>query len=178
MKRNLIPIYRNQDLYTLFYDQNEKVIYKIPFWKKNSISSVYLIVIALYIIGFLLNGFYQNYSNVLLDIILLILGIGIAYVTVDKIYQIYYEYEKKHPIILDFSYLEECIYKGMKQSRIEIVVIVLSFLFAIVAFALFFIANSIEPLIIGCLSTTVFLSFIYMKPFKRRKVIKEWSKKR
>jgi len=33
--------------------------------------------------------------------------------------------------------------------------------------------NSIKPLIMGCLGTTVFLGYIYMKPLKRRKVIKK-----
>lgn len=65
--------------------------------------------------------------------------------------------EKIRPIILDDYSLEECIYKGMKQSRAEIWVIIISLLFAAVTFITFFMVNSIKPLIFGCLCTSVFL---------------------
>jgi len=173
LKNALVPIYRNTDLYTLFYDQDDGAIYKIPFGKKNSIVSVYLIVIALYISGNFLNGFYQRHHSFFLDTSLVIIGIAITYFTVNKMYQVYYMKEKIRSIILDESSLEECIDKGMKQSRTEIWVIILSFLFAVVTFIAFFTVNSVKPLIFGCLCTSVFLSFIYMKPLKRRKVIKK-----
>jgi len=34
MKDTLVTFYRNKDLYTLFYDQDDGLIYKIPIRKK------------------------------------------------------------------------------------------------------------------------------------------------
>lgn len=129
--------------------------------------------IALYITGNLLNGFYQEYNSLFLDISLFIISLVIAYFTANKLHQTYYTEEKKRPIVLDDYFLEECAYKGMRQSRIELNVVILSFLFAVVTFIIFFAINSITPLILGYLSTAVFLGCIYMKPLKRKKIIKK-----
>lgn len=171
MKGTLVTFYRNKDLYTLFYDQDDGLIYKIPIRKKNSYVKVYLSFIVLYITGNLLNGFYQKYNSLFLDISLFIISVVIAYFTANKLHQTYYTEEQKHPIVLDDSFLEDCAYEGMRQSRIESNVVILSFLFAVVTFIIFFAVNSITPLILGSISTAVFLGYIYMKPLKRRKII-------
>lgn len=178
MKSSLVPVYRDRDLYTLFYDQDDQLIYKIPFAKKSSIISVYVTVIVIYIIGNLLNDFYIKHHSLFLDISLFIIGIAVAYLTVNIMYRVYYMEEKTRPLILNDSFLEECVGEGMKQSKREILVVIISFLFAVVTFIIFFTINSIKPLIFGCFSTSVFLSFTYMKPLKRRKVIKEWRMKK
>jgi|SRR5699024_9878441 len=136
---------------------------------------VYLIVVALYIFGNTFNGLYQKYQSLFLDICLFIIGILIAYFTVNRMYKVYYMEDKIRPITLTDSALGECIQKGMKQSRIEIVVIIFSTLIAIFTFITFFIVNSIKPLMFGSLSTAISLSFIYMKPLKRRIMVKKWS---
>jgi len=171
LKDTLVTFYRNKDLYTLFYDQDDGIIYKIPIRKKNSYVKVYLSFIVLYITGNLLNGFYQKYNSLLLDISLFIISVVIAYFTANKLHQTYYAEEQKRPIVLEDSVLEECAHEGMRQSRIESNVVILSFLGAVVSFIIFFAVNSITPLIVGCLNTAVFLGYIYMKPLKRRKII-------
>src|SRR5690625_7504804 len=55
-----------------------------------------------------------------------------------KLHQTYYAEEQKHPIVLEDSVLEECAYEGMRQSRIESNVVILSFLGAVVSFIIFF----------------------------------------
>jgi uncharacterized membrane protein len=178
LKNTLVPLYRKKDLYTLFYDQDDGLIYKIPIRKKNSYVKVYLGFIALYISGNFLNGFYQKYNSLVLDISLFIIGIVISCFTAIKLHQTYYSEEKIRPMILVDSFLEECAYEGMRQSRIELNVIILSLPFAVVTFIVFFAINSITPLILGYLSTTVFLGCIYMKPLKRRKIIKKLRDKK
>jgi len=98
--------------------------------------------IALYITGNLLNGFYQEYNNLFLDISLFIISLVIAYFIANKLHQTYYTEEKKRPIVLNDSFLEECAYEGMKQSRIELNVVIISFPFAVVMFIIFFAINS------------------------------------
>ncbi|WP_449354432.1 hypothetical protein ACUL41_15210 [Virgibacillus natechei] len=173
MKGTLITFYRNKDLYTLFYNQDDGLIYKIPIRKKNSYVKVYFGFLALYITGNILNGFYQRYNSLFLDVSMFIIGIVIAYFTANKLHQTYYAEEKIHPIVLDDSFLEECACEGMRQSRIELNVAIISFFVTVVAFIVFFAINSIIPLIIGYLGTAIFLGIIYMKPLKRRKVIKK-----
>ena len=94
--------------------------------------------IALYITGNILNGIYQKYNSLFLDISLFIISVVIAYFTANKLHQTYYAEEQKHPIVLEDSVLEECAYEGMRQSRIESNVVILSFLGAVVSFIIFF----------------------------------------
>lgn len=173
MKRTLVQLYRNSNLYTLYYDETDGEIYKIPFGKKGSFTTTYLIVVALIITGTLFSSFYENYHNVALDIILIVVGIAVAYFVVNKLYKSYYLEEEIRPIFLDDSFFKSCASEGLKQSRREIVVLVISFLLAIASFMAFLLANRPKLLIVGSLSTACYLAFYYMKPLKRRRIIRK-----
>lgn len=178
MKRTLIQFYRNSDLYVLFYDQADGEFYKIPFRKKGSFTSTYLIVVALIVTGTLFESVYKNYHSLLLDICLVIVGMAIAYFMVNKLYKAYYMEEKAQAMYLDNSLFKTCASEGMKQSRREIAVLIISFLLAIASFFTFVIANNPKLLIVGSLGTASFLAFYYMKPIKRRKIIKKLRNKK
>lgn len=172
MKRTLVQIYRNSDLYTLYYDQADGEFYKIPFRKKSSFTSTYLVVIALIVASTLFNKVYENYQSIFLDVIFVIVGVAIACFLVNKLFQSYYMEENIRHIYLDDSHLESCVKEGVKQSKREIPVLIISFLLAVASFYMFLFANNPKLLIVGSLSTACFLAFNYMKPLKRRKIIK------
>src|SRR5699024_11465102 len=120
-------------------------------------------------------GFYQKYNSLFLDISLFIISVVIAYFTANKLHQTYYTEEQKHPIVLDDSFLEDCAYEGMRQSRIESNVVILSFLFAVVTFIIFFSVNSITPLILVSISTSVFLFCFYIITIDRSMILYKYN---
>lgn len=173
MKSNLVQFYRNSDLYTLYYDQVNGEFYKIPFKKKGNFTSTYLIVVALIVAGALFGNVYGNDHSLLLDFGLIIVAITIAYLMVNKLYKSYYSIEDIRPMYLDPSFFESCASEGMKQSRREVTVLMIALLLAITSFITFLFANRPKLLILGGISTACFLAFYYMKPLKRRKIIKK-----
>ena len=173
MKKALVPFYRNGNLYTLFYDREDGLTYKVPFHEQTSVARLTVYIIAFYIITNLLNGYYQQHHSLFLDIALVIIGIGIVYFVVSKLYRTSYMEDKIRPIFLNETFLEECVKEGMKQSRVEIFVIVVSLVFSIVCFAVFFTISSVKPLVFGYLGILVIWIGIYMtKPLRKRKVLK------
>lgn len=173
LKRTLVQIYRNSDLYTLYYDQSDGGFYKVPFRKKSSFTSTYLVVVALIVIGTIFSSVYGNYHSLLLDIALVLVGVTIAYFMVNKLYKSYYMTENIRPMYLDNSFTEFCANEGMKQSRKEIPVLIISFILAVTSFVMFLFANSPKLLVFGSMSTACFLAIYHMKPFKRRSIIKK-----
>lgn len=173
LKSTLVQIYRNSDLYTLYYDQEDGEFYKIPFRKKSSFINTYLVVVGLIVIETLVSSVYGNYHSLLLNISLVVIGIAIAYYMVKQLYKSYYMIEDIRPMYLDNSFFESCASEGIKQSRKEIPVLIISLLLSIVSFGTFLFANNSKLLILGSMSTACFLSFYNMKPLKRRSIIKK-----
>ncbi|HLR52729.1 MAG TPA: hypothetical protein VK072_07640 [Candidatus Avamphibacillus sp.] len=131
-----------------------------------------MIVVTLIAIGFLFESVYENNHSLFLDLSLVIVAVAIACFFVDKLYKAYYMEEKVRPIYLDNSLFESCANEGLKQSVREIVVLIISLVLAAAAFFTFVIANNPKLLIVGSLGTATFLAFYYMKPLKRRRIIK------
>ena len=171
MKSSLIEFYRKNHLYTLFYDESDGLIYKIPTSKEYSFQKIYLGGIALLITGNFLNKFYQEYNNLIIDIILFIISLFIGYISANSLHQNYYDKERTHSIILDDSYLEECLEEGIKQSQIDLIILFVSSLLAITGLVGFFFMNTIHLLIMGCICLSLFINAYFMKPLRRRKII-------
>ncbi|HLQ95666.1 MAG TPA: hypothetical protein VK108_04710 [Pseudogracilibacillus sp.] len=171
MKSSLIELYRKNHLYTLFYDESDGLIYKSPTSKGYTFQNFYLVGIVSIITLNLLNNFYQEYNNLIIDISLFILSLVIGYDSAGRLYKHYYDEERTRSIILDDSFLEECLKKGIKQSRIEIISLFISPLLAIIGIVGFFFVNTMSPLIMGCFCLSLFRVSYFMKPLKRRKII-------
>src|SRR5699024_6460302 len=65
MESNLIPVYRERELYTLFYDQQQNVIYKFQHRNK-SFGLFFMFIIAMTWFSESLDPFYINYKNTFL----------------------------------------------------------------------------------------------------------------
>ena len=171
MKSSFIEFYRKNHLYTLFYDESDGLIYKIPTSKGYTFQNFYLVGIGFIITSNLLNNFYQEYNNLIIDISLFILSLVIGYESAGRLYKHYYDEERTRSIILDDSFLEECLKKGIKQSRIDLISLFISPLLAIIGIVGFFFINTIHLLIMGCICLSLFRVSYFMKPLKRRKII-------
>lgn len=155
----------------MFYDESDGLIYKIPTRKEYSFQKIYLGGIALLITGNFLNNFYQEHNNLIIDICLFIISFFIGYISANSNHQNYYDEERTRSIILDDSFLEECLEEGTKQTRIDLILLFVSSILAIIGMVGFFFINTIHLLIMGCISLSLFINAYFMKPLKRRKII-------
>src|SRR5699024_6880623 len=78
MENGLIPLYREQERYTLFYDQHNSHLYK--FQHRNKSFAVFFMVILMLTYGSkTFDGIYQNYQSTFLNISLFIIAIAVTY---------------------------------------------------------------------------------------------------
>ena len=170
MENGLIPLYREQERYTLFYDQHNNHLYK--FQHRNKSFAVFFMVILMLTYGSkTFDGIYQNYQSTFLNISLFIIAIAVTYYVITKLYSAYYLKETKQKVILDKYSLEKYAIKGAKQLRIEFYSALVSLPVGIIFFIIFFATSKIRPLVIGCICVGVIFVLIFMRPLDRKKIL-------
>lgn len=174
MQNKLIPIYREKELYTLFYDQENNYLYKIQH-RKRSFGVFFILVLLIFYGSKYADRIYQGYQGFLLDTLLFLVALALSYFVAQSIYGKYYNEETKREIFLDSSALEQTAIAGMKQLRIEIYASIVVFILALLAFVLFFIYKEILLLVIGMFGAATVMILLFMRPFARMKILKKFS---
>ncbi len=174
MTEKLIPLYRERESYTLFYEQDKNVIYKLQHRNK-SFGSFFIFILAMLWLSSMLDNFYQKYQTSSLDITIFIFALGITYYVSKKFYNAYYQQETKREMIVDKDDMEKYATKGLKQLKIEfyssIVILPISILF----FMIFFTTSQIAPMIIGCISLGAAFIIIFMKSLSRKRILNQFE---
>ena len=170
MRNKLIPLYREQEHYTLFYNQHTNQIYKFQHRNK-SFAVFFLALLSMMWASKLLDNMYQAYEGIFLNIIVSSAAIGITYYVAIQFYHAYYLEDTKREIILDHYKLQAYASKGLKQLRIEFYSSIVSLPIGILFFIIFFVTSKIQPLFIGCICLGVVFILISMKPLSRKKVL-------
>lgn len=170
MRNKLIPLYREQEHYTLFYNQHTNQIYKFQHRNK-SFAVFFLALLSITWASKLLDNMYQTYQNILLNAIVFIIAIVITYYVSIQFYHAYYLEDTKREIVLDQYKLREYADKGLKQLRIELYSSIVSLPVSILFFIIFFVTNKIQPLFIGCIFLGVIFILFFMKPLSRKQML-------
>src|SRR5699024_957117 len=173
MGNRLIPLYRERELYTLFYNQHKNKIYKLQHRNK-SFAVFFFTILVLTWASESLDIFYQAYQSTFLNVIILIIAIGITYFVMIQFYRSYYQKDTKREMIMDKHKLQECVIKGLKQLRIEFYISIISLPIGILFLILFFVTGESRPLAIGCVCLGVIFILILMRPIERKKVLKRF----
>ncbi|MFU0791773.1 hypothetical protein JNUCC74_07280 [Cerasibacillus sp. JNUCC 74] len=177
MKNKLIPIYREKEIYTLFYDKDHNKLYKFPHRDKSSFVYVLLFILVLYG-SRIVNAIYQPYKGLLLNITLFFIVNIICYIIARYFFNHYYIPKTERTIFYNQESMESFAYKGEKQFRLELNLGGgLSLLLAGGGYTLFFMFSQIELLIIGCLGSVPLFMIIINKPFTRIKILREFQNK-
>src|SRR5699024_9338762 len=100
MGNRLIPLYRERELYTLFYNQHKNKIYKLQHRNK-SFAVFFFTILVLTWASESLDIFYQAYQSTFLNVIILIIAIGITYFVMIQFYRSYYQKDTKREMIMD-----------------------------------------------------------------------------
>lgn len=177
MESNLIPVYRERELYTLFYDQQQNVIYKFQHRNK-SFGLFFMFIIAMTWFSESLDPFYINYKNTFLNIVIFIFAIGMTYYASNRFYNAYYQQESKRELILDKSEMKEYAIKGLKQLKVEFYSSVASLPISIFFYTIFFMTGKFRPMVIGCIFLGVVFILAFMKPLSRKRILNQFENRR
>src|SRR5699024_2551405 len=78
MDNKLIPLYRERESYTFFYEQQNNVLYKLQHRNK-SFGLFFIFILGMTWASELISDIYANYQSSFLNIIIFISAIGITY---------------------------------------------------------------------------------------------------
>jgi len=99
MIHDLLPIYRKEEIYTIFYDEDEDTFYTLGHRKK-SFGGMYSAIIGTYLFAWLLDVLYVGQAHVMYDVVIAVICIIITYHVTKKFYNNYYLHETKRETIL------------------------------------------------------------------------------
>lgn len=177
MKYKLIPLYREKEIYTLFYDAAHNKLYRFPHRNKPSLTYIGLFILVLYGSSFL-NDIYQPYRGPLLNIVLFIAAAVICCFIAKLFMKNYYVQKLDNDVFYDENNMEHFAEKGMKQFRTELHLGVgAGMILALIGFVLFFIFSQIELLIVGSLGLVPLLIIFLTRPFTRNEILKKFQNK-
>ncbi|UOQ86792.1 hypothetical protein [Gracilibacillus salinarum] len=173
----LIPIYREADIYRLFYDQKANRLYKFSYRKKSSVLYMGLFLILLYGSN-ALNNLYQQAEIPLTNILLCLIALAACFGIAKYMDHQTYEQSSKSGLYFDNDTLKRYAIEGLRQFEIELYVgMSLSVLIMTVGFSLFLIVNHLVLLVIGCLGLVRVWMFLLTKPLRRYQLLQQFKEK-
>lgn len=168
----LVPLYRLDELYTIFYDISDGEYYKINH-KERSKVKYFIGVFSLIMIGQLIDNIYKAFATPLLSILLLTGSLALTYFIVSKFYSNYFLLGSKKKMDITEDDFKAYVEEGYKQYRLELIFsaigVILGFLLGII----FLVTAQIYPLLVSCAMFAVLIIFLFTKPKIRRQQLKK-----
>ncbi|MFC0492131.1 Uncharacterised protein [Listeria grayi] len=172
----LIFIYREKELYSIFYSSDKKKFIKVPHKKTN--SWLYIIVFIV-----LLNGsqfaanLYKEISNGYVNLISIMISIMLSYLIAKVFYNNYYEISEQRVMEATVLDVSELFVKGRKQNKIYTILIIITDIMMLLCTTLFFMFGSFLILIIVLLLFIIMWIGMFMHPYARKKIQKIYKRK-
>ncbi|SHG92705.1 hypothetical protein [Virgibacillus chiguensis] len=177
MKNKLIPIYREKEIYTLFFDDKNNKLYKFPHREKSSLIYILLFFVVLYGSQFI-NQIYQPYKGVLLNITLFAIANGVCFFIAKFVYSHYYIQKTDENIFLNQESMKKYATEGENQYRLEVNLGGgISLVMFVIGSVLFFIFQQMELLIIGSLGSVPLFIILINRPLSRLKILRGFQNK-
>lgn len=174
MDEKLIPLYREREIFTLFYEPHKNIVYKIQHRNK-SFGLFFIFILAMTWLSKLLDDFYMHYQNPFVNMILFIIAIGITYYVSTKFYNAYYQQETKREMIVDKDDMEKYALQGLKQLKIELYSSLVILPISILFFIIFFTTSYLAPMVIACIALGATFILIFMKPLSRKRILHKFK---
>ncbi|MCL1631986.1 hypothetical protein M3N64_08495 [Sporolactobacillus sp. CPB3-1] len=171
MFETLIPFYREKESYTLFYDANQKQMYRLPHRNKGNVRYYFLGLAVLYG-SYALNALYQNISGIVSNLISFIVILAGSFLVAKFFYKNYYVQNRSRNIFITNTDLLNYAAQGKKQFHREFFVSLFIFLASVTGSLFFFMFSRLLLLIVSGLGYLVFWMLMIMKPFSRMQLYK------
>lgn len=170
----LIFIYREKELYSIFYDKHKKKFIKVPHKKTN--SWIYIVIfIALLNGSKFVDNFYKEISNGYLNLTSIIISIILSYLIAKTFYNNYYEVSEQRMMEYNALDIKEFFVKGRQQNKIYTFLIAGTDLVTLLFIALFLKYGSFLILVITFLLLIIMWVGVFMHPSARKKVQKNYE---
>lgn len=174
MDEKLIPLYREREIFTLFYEPHKNMVYKIQHRNK-SFGLFFIFILTMLWFANMLDDFYKNYQSSFLNITIFIFAIVSTYYVSKKFYIAYYQQKTKRELIVDKDDMEKYAIKGLKQFKIELYSSVVIVTISIPFFILFFITSYMAPMVIACICLGAVFILMFMKPLSRKRILHKFK---
>lgn len=170
--KNLIPLYREKEMFTIFYDTKQDKLVKLPHRKKTYILYVVLFILVLYSIPYVVNV-YNHIDHSAVKLLIVFALVGITYLASHVTYYRYYLRHIINPVFPNSIYLEKVFVKGRKQFRIESVTCFICAMITLISVFLFLLLNQLIFMIFANLFFGPCFIYIFMRPIKRMKLLRK-----
>lgn len=175
MVKKLIPIYRKEERYTIFYDQTLRRLVRLVHNKHSILFFLSIACIAMILIT-ILHSFVKSPDSVYLRIVILALWNGISLLAVKSYYKRYYILPSKNLIFPHEKVIEEAILKGWRQYKIERIIAITFIPLSLVLCYIYLISGAYVFLYVISLFVSPVMIFTFTKPFKRRRLFINYLK--
>lgn len=178
----LLPIYREQKEYTIFYDHEHEKFYT---FQHQEIYPFFILILHSLVIPagiYLANEIFLYYAFTATGLRMLLLScisivVIVSYFVAKLYYRNFYTIEARE-LFLHRDHIEKYARLGIEQYRKAIYVGgTLSILFAVVPFLLTLVFARLEFLVLGGLGITSTFNVLFSKPFTTKKILEHFLHK-
>lgn len=172
--KQFIPLYREKELYTVFYDVQERRLVKLPHRKKTYIVYVVLFLSVLHGTPYV-TRFYDHLPYSLLKFIVLFVIIGITCFATFMTYYRYYLWDEISPVFAHVNNLEKIVLKGREQLRFDSVICFFCMIVTFVLGFIFLITQDVVWFVLTNLFLAPSLIYLLMRPIRRMKLLRDYE---
>lgn len=170
--RDLIPLFRKKELYTIFYDIKKETFVKLPHRKPNVILYVASLLILLRVAPYI-DQLYDRYDHLAIKLLFIVTSIGITLYASYELYVRYYEQHNAREMFPTLFSTDEILVRGRKQFWFETTVTLLLLTMSVIAIILFLLFRQFIYMIMTNILSLPCLVFLWMRPYKRMKLLRE-----
>lgn len=175
MVDKLIPIYRKEEEYTIFYDQSLKGLVRLAHNKHSILFFLSIACIAMILIT-ILHSFVKSPDSLSLRIVILALWNAINLLAVKNYHKRYYILRSQSSISQHEKGVKEAFLKGWRQYKIERIIVIPFIPLSLVLCYIYLISGTYVFLYVFSLFVSPVMIFTFTKPFKRRRLFVNYLK--
>lgn len=170
--KHLIPIYREKELFTIFYDTTQQQLVKLHHRRRTYGTLILWHFFMIRIISKIEN-FYHSLQNIILQGIMIIVLFYLSYLGSRIFYKKYYLQETIGSVFNNDIYLQKVFKNGRKQFRLERRITFIVCIAFIISLGLFIVTNHFANMIFAYLSFLPINIFLFTRPIKRHYLLKQ-----
>lgn len=173
--KTLVPLYRLDELYTIFYDISDGEYYKINHKERSKVKN-FIGIFLLITIGRSIDNIYKAFATPLFSVLLLVGGFILTYFIIIRFYSNYFILDSKEKMNIAEDEFNTYVEEGYKQYRLELIFSVISIILGGLLAIIFLVTAQIYPLIVSNAMFAVLIIFLFTKPQVRRRRLKNVDK--
>lgn len=170
--KNIIPLYREKELFTVFYHTELETYVKINHREKTYVVYTLLFLGVMYAIPNI-SSFYAQLENDILKVCLTFLVLFISLFSATIVYRRYYEHDTLRVVYFEQDRLRHFMQRGKAQLLKETLVTVPFFFISVFCFCIFLMTSHFFFMIVSSLSLAICFMYGQMRPLKRLKYIRK-----